>query len=38
MRMQYKDTLDERIQLQNTSASLLQSVDAQKAYIENMEK
>ena len=38
MRTQYKETLDERIQLQNTSASLLQSVDAQKAYIENMEK
>lgn len=38
MRTQYKDTLDERIQLQNTSAGLLQSVEAQKAYIENMEK
>ncbi len=37
IRGQYKETLDERIQLSNTSAELLKSVDAQKDYINNME-
>lgn len=38
IRGQYKETLDERIQLQNTSTQLCESVEAQKEYINNMEK
>ncbi len=35
---QYKETLNEKMQFENSSHQLLKSADAQRSYITNMER